>query len=247
MSLHGPKLIAGAVALAIAGGALANTSLNTTTGDVFLNIVNTNNNTSYLFDTGVSQATFNGNGSYSFNLSGDANLTSFLAETGGVFYYSVESATKVGTASIVYATGVTSPVSNSQFKTTTAETAINLFLANANSVTSSSSTSVLLPTAAQGSLGYWGVSTTEGTLSKNIFNNGATPYSDGAALNTALAFYAVQTTGTAFASTWDFSTTNDSLTYGPQGSAVPLPAPILLLASALGLMGVVSRRKKAVE
>lgn len=233
--------------MAFAGGAaMANTSLNTTTGDIFLNIVNTNNNTSYLFDTGVSQASFNGNGSYSFNLSGDANLTSFLAEAGGVYYYSVVSATKSGTASIVDITGTTSPVSNSQFKTTSAESPINLFLTNANSVAppNASTTSTILPSVSQGNLGWWGNSTTEGVVSKNIFNVSTTPYADGAALNTALAFYTVQTTATAFASTWDFSTSNDSLTYGPQGSAVPLPAPVLLLASALGLMGVVSRRKK---
>jgi hypothetical protein len=34
------------------------------------------------------------------------------------------------------------------------------------------------------------------------------------------------------------------LTYG-SGSAVPLPTPLLLLLSGLGLMGVVARRSKA--
>jgi hypothetical protein len=92
----------------------------------------------------------------------------------------------------------------------------------------------------------WNQGGNEGVVSKNIFANPNTPYSDQAALNTSLAFYnVVGSTVTTFASTWTFSTATDSLTYGT-ASAVPLPAPVLLLASALGLMGVVSRRNKAV-
>ena len=81
---------------------MANTSLDaTTTGDLFLNIVDTSNSTSYLFDTGVSQASFNGNtslvcdsnASCSFNLSGDTNLTGFL-NGNDTYNFSVVSATK---------------------------------------------------------------------------------------------------------------------------------------------------------
>jgi len=243
MSIAGPKLIAGAMALAFAGGAMANTNIDaTTTGDLFLNIVDSVLNTSYLFDTGISQASFNGAGSYSFNLSGDPNLTSFLATPGGGgFEYSVVSGSN-SSGNHVDITGSTVPVLNSNTRTGTARGAIAAFLGIANGIAppNPSTTSTVLTLAADS----WNSSLTEGITSKNIFNVSTVPYADQASFDTPLAFYSVTTSATAFASTWDFSSSSDTLTYGPQGAPVPLPAPILLLASALGLMGVVSRRKK---
>jgi hypothetical protein len=245
MSIPVTKLVTGAMALAFAGGAMANTNINaTTTGDLFLNIVNTSNNTSYLFDTGISQATFGtGTGSYSFNLSTDTNLTAFLAEDpASDYYYSVVSATRNPTA-IIDITGNIAPTGNSNTNTVTAQTAISAFLVAANGVSppTTSTTSQVLVTA-----DAWNQALTEGVVSRRIFNNPNPPYSDQAGLNTALAFYTTTgATSSAFAYTWDFTTSNDTLAYNPQTAPVPLPAPILLLASALGLMGVVSRRNKA--
>jgi hypothetical protein len=234
------KLLAGAVATAIAGTAMANTSLNaTTSGDLFLNIEDVTNNTSYLFDTGISQASFNGSGSYQFNLSGDTNLTGFL-NSKDTFDYSVVSAVNTPSASIDITGNATStPTNTSAFNNTQAQTAISLFLQNANLQTSTSNTSVVLATGSD-----WGQGTSEGIASRRVYNISIAPYGDNTALNTPLAFYNVTgSDATTFASDWNFSTSNDTLTYG---APVPLPTPVLLLLSGLGMMGAVARRAKSV-
>jgi hypothetical protein len=240
MSITGRKLIFGAMALAVAGGAMANTTIDATTkGDLFLNIVDTTTNTSYLFDTGVSQASFNGNGNYSFDLSTDASLTAFLAVSGGVFYYSVVSGLQTGGNSVDI-TGNVAPFAITSTKSGNARAAIGSFLSTANGVSSTSSVSAVMNTAALS----WNNALFEGVASKQVFNVSATPYADQANLNTALNFYNVKSTATTFAGTWDFTTSNNTLAY-TSSAPVPLPAPFLLLASGLGLMGVISRRNKA--
>ena len=137
MNISVSKMVAGAVALAFAGSAMANVSLDgSTTGDLFLNIVNETNNTSYIFDTGVAFANFNGNSSYNFNLSSDSILTSFLA-TGGTFDFSVAAGTNVG-GNKVDVTGNVAPSINSATKTGTARGAIGTFVSQAGTVTSAS-------------------------------------------------------------------------------------------------------------
>jgi hypothetical protein len=243
------RVLAGAVALAIAGTALANTNLDASgTGDLFLNIVNTTNNTSYLFDTGIAQSAFNGSDSYKFVLSSDTNLTGFLNAT-DAYDYSVASYTDVsGTIGVdISGNGLISPSENSAFNNLQARTAVNGFLTNANSISTTSTNSVVIPT---GSLlqGYWGSTSVEGLVSKREFNTPNAPYADNAALNTALAFYnIVGSTVTTFAYTWDFNSSTDTLTYGPAQSSVPLPAPLLLLLSGLGLTGIVGRRKASLQ
>jgi hypothetical protein len=245
------KILVGAVATAIAGTAMANTTLNTTTGDLFLNIENTANNTSYLFDTGVTQAQFNSDGNYSFNLSSDSALTGFLATDAGTndanFMYSVVSATQAGNGPgatfNVYTTGNSNvaPLPASNYNNSQATAPIKQFLAAANLVTTTSSTSVVLGTGSD-----WGQGLTEGELSNNEFNVTLTPYGDESALNTAMAFYGqyggTSPSSTTFDHTWDFTTSNDTLSYNP--APVPLPTPVLLLLSGLGLMGAVARRAK---
>src|SRR6202021_655485 len=94
MSLNlGTKVLAGAIAMAIGGAAMAQTNLDaTTTGDVFLNIVNNTNQTSFLYDTGISQGTFPSSTSFSVNLQSDPNYQAFIAASGSSpLVYSVES------------------------------------------------------------------------------------------------------------------------------------------------------------
>jgi hypothetical protein len=231
------QILAGAVALAIGGTATANTSIDeTTTGSVILNIVDTSNSTSFLFDTGLNQTTFSSTGSYTFDFSADANYTSFF-HSGDTLVYSVVAAIP----STMWFTGNTVPTPAVGANITQATTFTSGFAAGANATTSSTTNSALLTGTAQ-----WGDTNAGAAVSLNLYSvaNGL-----GATPGTALAFYSEVTANprsatipavlTTFAGTWNLN--GGVLTYG---SAVPLPTPLLLLLSGLGLMGVVARRGK---
>jgi hypothetical protein len=253
MSIHLKlKVLAGAVALALGGTAMANTTLDaTTTGDLFINVVDATNNTSFLFDTGVSQASFNGNGSYNYNFTTDANYIAFKGaqSAGDVIDYSVLSATRttatpnVGT---ILFTSNASPAPIPGSNIAQAQTNIGAFLSTANAVTSATANSANL-----GPVQTWGQVVYEQTVATNLGVVFIAPGSGVDALaGTALNFYnevsstlraVTPATLSTYAGTWNFA--NGVATYGG-AAAVPLPTPLLLLLSGLGLMGVVARRGK---
>jgi hypothetical protein len=234
------QILAGAVALAIGGTAMANTAIDeTTAGSVILNIVDISNSSSFLFDTGLTQASFSGTGNYSFNFSTDANYTSFL-KAGDVLEYSVVSAIP-GT---VFFTAASAPVAVVGANITQAATGTSGFAAGANATASATTNSALLSGSAQ-----WGAGLNEGLVSTNLLS---TATGLGAAPGTALSFYSEVTVNpksatilanlTTFAGSWNLN--GGVLTYSAGATTVPLPTPLLLLLSGLGLMGVVARRGK---
>jgi hypothetical protein len=245
----------GVAALAIGGTAMAQTNLDAVAGDVFLNIVDTNNNTSFLYDTGITQAQFgSGTGSYSLGLSGNSTYQQFVTAAGGSLTgagidYSVYSVTNNSSGPVILFTS-NSPLAGTAANANTvaqATAALTGFLPGANA--NNTATTPLPGSAILGVNNYFGQGSVEGVLQTNLLASGGT---DNAAIGTALTFYdtsagagriATYNGVTTEPSTWNLSSAG-LLTYNTV-SAVPLPTPLLLLLSGLGFMGVVARRNKA--
>jgi hypothetical protein len=266
----GSKVLAGAIALALGStAAMASTALSTTNyGDIFFNFTSYipdgsggQTSTSLLFDTGLAESgttngnanpVFNQSSSYSFNLSTlaatSSNLTAFLSglPQGSSLDYSVIGTFAQGSGSTAtfndyFTTNQTVPaVSKSVEKP--AATAIGSFEVTADTITTgATSSSVYLSSSTTA----WGANTTEGTVSGQLLGDVTTPYGDNAAVGTALNFYsALGTTLTTYAGQWLLSQNGQSqyiLSWNPT-STVPLPAPLLLLLSGIGAMGLMARR-----
>jgi hypothetical protein len=240
------KLIATAAALLMGSTAMANVSLNASTGTLFLNVVDTVAHTSFVFDTGLTQATFSSTGSYSLNFAADANWQSFLtSSTGHALEFSVVGAAVPGTnQATVFFTANTAPTATVGANITQVQGATAGFVTGANGTTSATTNTAFLNNATAS----WDNATQEGIVNTNLFG---TAGSVGAAPGTALAFYSEATVNgrsativaalTTFAGTFSLDAANGVLSY----SAVPLPAPLVLLLSGLGLMALVSRRRKS--
>jgi hypothetical protein len=260
MSLNlGTKVLAGAIAMAIGGAAMAQTNLDaTTTGDVFLNIVNTTNDTSFVYDTGISNANFTSSTTFNVNLASDPNYQTFIA-AGGNLDYSVISAVNNGTTKAneftIDTTGAIAPASQDLVKGNlgAAQNVISEFAVNLNTLASTTTNSafvsgVMTVGGLNGSPAFWGDPAVEGVVSANLFAVSQPPFADNAAPSTALSFYQESVNGgITVLGTWDLNgavATFEGANAGTGPSPVPLPTPLLLLLSGLGLMGVVARRGK---
>lgn len=250
VSSNGIKILAAALALAISGSALANTtSTDSPDGTVFLNITDPTSGDTFFFDTGLTASTFSGGGSYNFNVASDPNYQAFLAAVGSdALNYSVISGTVNSTATsaaIDFTTNNTPAAATGQH-IAQGVVAIGTFLQNADLITSTTANSNWT-TGGSNNSGSW-------LSAEPTVQNKLGPLIDSAAIGTALNFYttgssSLRSTGNSgttlaeFSGTWDLSS-GGLLTYSAP-AAVPLPTPVLLLLSGLGLMGVVSRRNKA--
>jgi hypothetical protein len=241
-------ILAGAVALACSGAASAQTSAGPN-GTIFINVVDTTSGTSFLFDTGLLVSSFSGSGSYSVNLAtnsaSSAAYAAFVATEGGsdTIDYSVVGnyAPTSGTPlDLTLATATSTPTPANGGKGVQAAGAIQTFL-GANSNPAGGATFF-----AAGSANQWN-STFEPGLQTSLGN-----ISDNTLVGNTIGFYAITTTANStkggvsvspFASSWDL-TSAGVLTYG-SGSPVPLPTPLLLMLSGLGLLGLVGRRKQS--
>ena len=254
----GMKVLAGAIALALGGTAMANTTLDGTgTGDLFLNIVDNTNHTSLLFDTGISQASFTGTTSLTpENVASEANYASFFSAVGSgdSLDYSVMSATKTSgspaTGNIYFTSNVNGVAPIIGANVSQAQGAIASFVSVADVVTSGSSKSVVLNSA-----NYWGETGAEGITATNLL---AIATGTQGAIGAPLAFYSdlssslrsasALSTLTTFAGTWDL-TSAGLLSYTVAGGGgtppVPVPPSLLLLLSGLGLTAVLARRGKS--
>jgi hypothetical protein len=264
------KVLAGAVALAIGGTAAASTT--PTAGDLYLNIVaysgtsdggNYNPTTSYLADLGLSVAAFNPATSYTFTLSGDSNLTSaYTTSPTALLDYSVVGENSSGTGSSKFHLDTTTNVSPTVWSSVVSKSNENNAIGVLQGGTSVISSATLTNSFSTGpgtvssgilSGGGWGAGGVENSWTVNSLNSNTQPGIDSAAEGTALNFYQESAGITTYAGTWLLQTVAGvtTLTWNPTssggGGSVPLPTPVLLLLSGLGLMGVVARRGKSSE
>jgi hypothetical protein len=242
------KLLGGAVALAmVATNASAVTTIDGN-GTIFLNVNDLTTNSSFVFDTGINVASFTGASSIApIDVTG-ANWSSFLA--------SKTSASDIVEYSVVGGSSGTSPKETVVFTGTSATQAqpgasvdaaygaLGGLLGQINGGAGINGSTFVSASSPPG--GGWATGGYEIVLNNNAV------VSDAQSLGQSLGFYKLTTSNPksttiiggyqAFAGSWNLSTAG-ILSYTV--SQVPLPAPLLLLLSGLGLMGVISRRGKS--
>jgi hypothetical protein len=244
------QAVAGVVALAVAGSAFAVTT-GDTNGTIFLNINDTKDNTSFIFDTGVSATTFTGTSGLSYDFHTDANYLAFESSITDPSFveYSViagfgDGSTTTPKAGTLFTTNGTPNVNTSGNNVLQSYNVVSTLLSSNNNP---SSGTTFVPASAAATNG-WASAGYEAKLGSQY------AITDSAAVNNSLAFYSFATNNPKsssipalqqkFAGVWKLAS-DGTLNYSV--SQVPLPAPLLLLLSGLGLMGVISRRGRSGE
>jgi hypothetical protein len=245
-------MIAGAVALAMSAHAFANTSTGTA-GTIFLSIDDATSNTNYVLDTGLQTQAFTGTGNQSFSIN-DANFASFVASVAGAnlstttdnVTFSVIGGSSAGTPQTRYvdftSTSPSAPNASSTSSLAQAYVQIGTFLGTLGNPSGGSS---FVPIS--NAQGQW----LQGGNSANFDND--LVITNGGLLSSALNFYQETETQpsspdilsgvSTIAGTWSLNLATDTLNY--TAIPTPLPAPLLLLLSGLGAMGIVGRRNRA--
>jgi hypothetical protein len=250
---NGLAILAGAVALACAGGAMAQTTSAGASGTIFINIVDTTNNTSFMFDTGLTVSSFADPTAYSTNLSNNTASSSAYAQfvagegSGDSIDYSVVgnySPTSGTPYAVTLVTAASKPTTVSGVIGAEAAGQIQAFVGTINNPAGGATYNSSSAPAAN----TWNNGGYELGLEGNMGS-----VSDNALVGTALNFYAITTNNSSgsrngavvstFTGTWDL-TSAGVLTYS-EPSTVPLPTPLVLMLSGLGLLGLVGRRKQA--
>lgn len=254
------RILAGAVALAAAGSALADMSLAPGTsgdGSIFLNVIDATNQTSFAFDTGLKVNEFNGGVGHDFSsvLASDPNWATFISGvsgndlSSGAVTYDVVGVNTVQTTNFVLdatsnasagaGPGALGSTSNSQLK---GVTAVNSFI-NAVDQTPSSTTDSLFASNATTPAAYAGTKLSLGTQTA----------SNPVTVGTTLGFYnwvlngtvtSAKATVSAFAGTWDL-TSAGTFAYTVASSTVPLPPSLMLLLSGIVLTALIARRRSS--
>ncbi len=248
------KALVGGALLFAAGSAFANTALDAGAGSIFVNLWDQTNGTSFIYDTGLNQSTFNGStSSVNVNLASDPNWTAFVAGiTGGLTGTSDTITYNVVAVGLntVFTTGGATPSGVFNSKLNQADGNGATLVSEANSISSTTTNSAYAtPTNGSPSAGggVWGVADPQwGSNLKTVANT---------SLGTALNFYSItfgtgshtasniRATIVTFANTWLLDSAGN-LTYNNTVAPIPVPAPLGLLLAGLALMGVIARRRK---
>lgn len=248
------KAAAGALALAVSAAASAQTVGTGTNGTIFVNVVDSATGATFSFDTGIATSSLNGTSSgtsQNWNLASlsatSSNWSSFITAAGSdSLEYSVTGAYTNSTGNLTSdMTATSTPVVTTGQRANAVGNAIGQYAGGALIPLGGS---VYINAANAGTLGW--LATGEGvssTLAAGVADlNTVTASASADQMN----FYTIAATVNSTRSGGSTSTVAGTWSLTSAGllqytSAVPLPTPLVLMLSGLGLMGIVSRRKIA--
>ena len=259
------RIVVGLLALAAAGSAFANTTIadgETGNGSIFLNVVDTTNLTSFVFDTGLHLNAFDGNASQSFNLAADANWQTFITGAGAdQVQFNVVGINSQGSSNTYNAVFTSNAVTGTQVgrvgSTSNGQLQgvanLNPFISAINlSATSSTRSLFVADTGANANdAAYFGSNFSMGS---GFAPPGASAIKTLQDVGTAQKFYKIGLNGdgsqsglkalvTTYAGVWNLA--GGLLSYTVAGGELPLPDSLGLLLAGLALMGVIARRAKS--